>query len=113
MKKPKNKKKNMHVKVGDTIKIITGKDKGKIGKVLQTFSKKSFVIIDGINIKTKHQKSRQEGEKGSIVKKEAPIHSSNLMLYSEKDEIISRVGHKKDRSGSKIRYLMKNKEIIN
>ena len=102
-----------HVRQGDMVKIITGDAKGKIGKVSKVFSKKNQIIIEGINLKTKHQKPRQEGEIGSIVKKEAPIHVSNVMLYSEQSQTASRTGYRSDENGKKIRYLVKNKEIIN
>nr|YP_010336759.1 ribosomal protein L24 [Stylonema alsidii]UNJ15165.1 ribosomal protein L24 [Stylonema alsidii] len=105
-------KQKIHVKVGDTVKVISGKDKGKIGKINQILAKKNTVIVEGVNFKTKHQKSRQEGEAGSIVKKEAPIHSSNVMYYSEKDDIVSRIGAKEIAEGSKTRYLVKNQEVI-
>lgn len=58
----------MHVKVGDTVKVIAGRDKGKIGEIAQTFKHNSTVIIKDINLKTKHMKSREQGEPGQIVK---------------------------------------------
>lgn len=106
-------KSRSYVRQGDNVKIITGDDKGKIGKVSKVLSKKNQIIIEGINLKTKHQKPRQEGETGSIIKQEAPIHISNVMLYSEQSQTASRIGHRSDENGKKIRYLVKNKEVIN
>ncbi|KAL0734710.1 hypothetical protein Bca4012_010920 [Brassica carinata] len=70
----------MHVKFGDTVKVISGRDKGKIGEVTKSIS-------NDVNLKTKHMKSREEGEPGQIIKIEAPIHSSNVMLYSKEKDV--------------------------
>ncbi|XP_058081840.1 large ribosomal subunit protein uL24c [Magnolia sinica] len=102
----------MHVKVGDTVKIISGREKGKIGEITQVFKHNSTVIIKDMNLKTKHMKSRGEDQPGQIVKIEAPIHSSNVMLYSKEQEVASRVGHKFLEDGTKVRYLLKTGEII-
>ncbi|NER07747.1 MAG: 50S ribosomal protein L24, partial [Okeania sp. SIO3C4] len=71
----------MHVKKGDTVQIIAGKDKGKVGEIIQVLPKVSKVVVKDVNVKTKHVKPQQEGESGKIVNIEAPIHSSNVMLY--------------------------------
>jgi large subunit ribosomal protein L24 len=102
----------MHVKKGDTVQVITGRDKGKVGEILQTLPKQSSVIVKGINIKTKHVKPQQEGETGQIVTFEAPIHSSNVMLYSNKQKVASRVCYTFTEEGRKVRMLKKTGEII-
>ncbi|GAB4846228.1 60S ribosomal protein L24 [Ancistrocladus abbreviatus] len=102
----------MHVKVGDTVKVISGRDKGKTGEISKIFKHNSTVVVKDINLKTKHMKSRQEDEPGQIIKIEAPIHSSNVMLYSKEQGVASRVGHKILEDGSKVRYLIKTGEII-
>ncbi|GLT83478.1 hypothetical protein SLE2022_017660 [Rubroshorea leprosula] len=102
----------MHVKVGDTVQVISGSDKGKIGEITQIFRHNSTVIVKDINLKTKHQKSREEGEPGQIIKIEAPIHSSNVMLYSKDQKVASRVGHKVLDNGKRVRFLIKTGEII-
>ncbi|XP_072954649.1 large ribosomal subunit protein uL24c-like [Typha angustifolia] len=102
----------MHVKVGDTVKIIAGREKGKVGEITQIFKHNSTVIVKDMNLKTKHMKSREQGEPGQIVKIEAPIHSSNMMLYSKEQNVASRVGHKILEDGSRVRYLIKTGEII-
>jgi len=102
----------MHVKTGDTVQVIAGKDKGKVGEIVQTFPKRSSVIIKGVNIKTKHVKPQQEGESGRIVTMEAPIHSSSVMLYSTKQNVASRICYTFDDKGRKLRMLKKTGEII-
>nr|YP_010335776.1 ribosomal protein L24 [Chroothece richteriana]UNJ14182.1 ribosomal protein L24 [Chroothece richteriana] len=101
-----------HVKVGDLVKVISGKEKGNIGKIIKILFKKRSIIVEGINFKTRHQKSSQEGEKGSIIKTEAAINVSNVMLYSEQNNVRSRVGYKTIEDGTKVRYLIKTQEII-
>ncbi|XP_061341803.1 large ribosomal subunit protein uL24c isoform X2 [Gastrolobium bilobum] len=86
----------MHVKVGDTVKVISGHEKGKIGEITELFKHNSTVI----------------GEPGQIIKIEGPIHSSNVMLYSKDQNVASRVGHKILENGKKVRYLIKTGEVI-
>lgn len=102
----------MHVKKGDTVQIISGRDKGKVGEILQVIPKKSQVVVKGVNIRTKHVKPQQEGESGQIVTQEAPIHSSNVMLYSEKQKVASRISYTFTEDGRKVRILKKTGEII-
>ena len=102
----------MHVKKGDTVQVISGKEKGKVGEILQTFPKLSKVIIKGVNIKTKHVKPQQEGESGQITTTEAPIHSSNVMLYSTKQKVASRICYTYSSDGRKVRMLKKTGEIL-
>ncbi|MBD2314224.1 50S ribosomal protein L24 [Desertifilum sp. FACHB-1129] len=102
----------MHVKKGDTVQVIAGKDKGKVGEVLETLPKDSKVIVKGVNIRTKHVKPRQEGESGQIQTFEAPIHSSNVMLYSNKQKVASRICYTFNDDGRKVRMLKKTGEII-
>jgi large subunit ribosomal protein L24 len=103
---------NMHVKRGDTVQVISGKDKAKVGEVLQVLPKKSQVVVKGVNIKTKHVKPQQEGESGQIQTREFPIHSSNVMLYSTKQNVASRVCYTFTDEGRKVRMLKKTGEII-
>ncbi|XP_027341612.1 50S ribosomal protein L24, chloroplastic [Abrus precatorius] len=102
----------MHVKVGDTVKIISGHEKGKVGEITKVFKHNSTVVVKDMNLKTKHMKSREEGEPGQIIKIEGPIHSSNVMLYSKDQNVASRVGHKVLDNGKRVRYLIKTGEII-
>ncbi len=102
----------MHVKTGDTVQVISGKDKGKVGEIVRTFPQLSKVIVKGVNIKTKHVKPQQEGESGRIVTMEAPIHSSKVMHYSTKQNIASRICYTFNEQGKKLRQLKKTGEII-
>ena len=69
----------MHIKKGDTVKILTGKDKGKTGKVLKSFPKENKVLVEGVNIYKKHERARKEGQKGQVVERAMPIQASNVM----------------------------------
>jgi large subunit ribosomal protein L24 len=100
------------VKKGDTVQIISGKDKGKIGEVLETVPANSTVVVKGVNIRTKHVKPQQEGESGQIKTYEAPIHSSKVMLYSNKEKIASRICYTFTDDGRKVRMLKKTGEIL-
>jgi large subunit ribosomal protein L24 len=102
----------MHIKKGDTVQVISGKEKGKIGEVLTTFPETSKVVIKGVNVRTKHVKPQQEGESGQIQTFEAPIHSSNVMLYSTQQKIASRVCYTFNSDGRKVRMLKKTGEVI-
>jgi large subunit ribosomal protein L24 len=102
----------MHVRKGDTVQVIAGRDRGKVGEILAVNPKKSQVIVQGVNIRTKHVKPQQEGESGQIVTQEAPIHSSNVMLYSEKEKVASRIAYTFNKDGRKVRMLKKTGEII-
>ena len=107
-----NQRFKMHVKKGDTVQVISGRDKGKVGEVLQAIPKSSKVIVKGVNVRTKHVKPQQEGESGQIATFEAPVHSSNVMLYSEKEKVASRVCYTFTDDGRKVRMLKKTGEII-
>jgi len=75
----------MKVKVGDKVKILAGKDRGKEGKVLVTLKKKDKVVVEGINIVKKHMKPSQQNETGGILSVEAPIHVSNVKVIEGKE----------------------------
>jgi len=75
----------MKVKVGDKVKILAGKDRGKEGKVLFTLKKKDKVVVEGINIVKKHMKPSQQNETGGILSVEAPIHVSNVKVIEGKE----------------------------
>ena len=76
----------MKVKVGDNVKILAGKDKGKEGKVIRTLKKKDKVVVEGINIIKKHSKPNNQNDKGGIFDIEAPIHVSNVKVVVAKKE---------------------------
>ena len=87
----------MHIRSKDTVVVITGKDKGKQGKVLTAFPKTGKVVVEGVAVATKHQKPRQQGMPGGIIKKEAAIDASNVMLVCPKCGKATRVSHKVER----------------
>ena len=93
----------MKIKQGDTVMIIAGKDKGKSGKVLRTFTDVDKVIVEGINIVTKHQKNKQTRSQGQIIEKSQPIHVSNVALTEDKKAV--RVGYKVEKDGDKIKKV--------
>lgn len=105
------KKNKLHVKNGDTVQIISGKYKGQIGRITQTIPKISKVIIENINLKTKHIKPNKKDETGQIINITAPIHSSNVMLYSESNKISSRYTKVFNKNNKKYRQLKKTLEI--
>jgi large subunit ribosomal protein L24 len=96
-----------HVRKGDTIKIISGKEKGKIGEIIKILRQSGQVIVKDTNVKKKHLKPKKEGEVGRISQFEAPIHASNVMLYNVEKKIASRIAVKTDSNGQKIRVLKK------
>src|SRR5665647_2198771 len=83
----------MNVKKNDTVLVITGKDKGKKGKILLVMPKKEMVIVEGVNIQTKHAKAKQKVA-AEIRKQEGPIHVSNVMYFDTKTKAPTRIGYK-------------------
>lgn len=74
----------MHVKKGDSVVVLSGKDKGKTGTVERAFPKLNTVIVSGVNLKKKHQKGKRGGQKGQVVEKPFPIHASNVAKSEKK-----------------------------
>lgn len=102
----------VHVKRGDTVCVIAGKDSKKIGEVLKVIPKTNRVIVKDVNIITKHMKPNAANREGGIVKKEAAINASNVMLYCKKCSKATRVAHKFLEDGSKVRYCKKCNETL-
>ncbi|GAA2056805.1 MULTISPECIES: 50S ribosomal protein L24 [Streptomyces] len=107
----------MKIKKGDLVQVITGKDKGKQGKVIVAFPREDRVLVEGVNRVKKHTKAGQtaRGSKtGGIVTTEAPIHVSNVALVVEKDgkKVTTRVGYRFDDEGNKIRVARRTGEDI-
>ncbi|RLQ91751.1 50S ribosomal protein L24 [Falsibacillus albus] len=101
----------MHVKKGDKVMVITGKDKGKTGVVLAAFPKKDRVLVEGINIVKKHSKPSQVNPQGGIISQEAAIHVSNVMPLDPKTNEPTRVGYKVE-NGKKVRVAKKSGEFL-
>ena len=100
----------MKIKKNDTVQVITGKDKGKTGKVLAAYPKKNTVIVEGVNIQTKHAKARQDAP-AEIRKIEGPIDASNVMYYDTKAKAPSRIGYVVE-NGTKKRISKKSGQVI-
>ena len=100
----------LHIKVGDTVKVITGEAKGQEGKVLTIDRKKMRAIVEGVNIVKKHAKPSAADPQGGIVEKEGSIHVSNLMIVSKGQA--TRIGRKLDAKGKLVRYSKKSGEEI-
>ena len=102
----------VHVKTGDTVKIISGRDRGKQGKVLAVSPKEGKVIVEKCNLVTKHVKPRRMGEQGGIVKAEAAIYASKVQVVCPRCGKQTRVGHKILSDGKKERICVKCKETL-
>ncbi len=105
--------KKMHVKRGDMVKVIAGKDKGMEGKVITAMPNEGKVIVEGVAIVSKHQKARRQGQESGILKMEAPIDASNVMRVCSKCGKAARTGIKILEDGSKVRYCKKCNETFN
>lgn len=97
----------IHVREGDTVVILSGKDKGKKGKVLGVSPKERKLIVEGVNVASKHVKPRRMGEPGGIVKAEAAMYSSKAQLVCPKCNKPTRIGHRFLEDGSKERQCKK------
>lgn len=91
----------MHVKKGDTVKVLAGRDKGKEGQIIQAMPKENRVIVEKVNLVKRHQKPTADFPEGGIITKEAPIHASNVMLICKSCKKPTRIAHKFLDSGKK------------
>ena len=105
-------RKKLHIKKGDTVTVISGESKGQKGKVLEIFAEKQRAIIEGANMVSKHTKPNSENPQGGIVKQEAPIHISNLMVIDPSTGDATRIGRKENDKGKLVRYSKKSGEEI-
>ena len=101
----------LRIKKGDNVIVIAGNDKGKTGKVLSVDPAENRAIVEGVNLVSKHTKPNSKAPQGGIIKKEAPIHVSNLSLIDPKSNTATRVGYKMV-DGKKVRYAKKSGEEI-
>ena len=101
----------MKIKINDKVKVNSGKDAGKTGKVIQAFPKDERVVIEGVNIMKKSLKSRKQGEKGQVRELAGPLHVSKVSLICPKCNLETRVGYKIDAKDKK-RVCRKCKEVI-
>ncbi len=101
----------LKIKTGDTVRIIAGDHKGTEGKVVSVDRKKNKAIVEGANMVSKHEKPSANNPQGGIVKKEAPLHISNLSLIDPKSGEATKVGYE-IRDGKKVRFSKKSNEVI-
>ena len=101
----------LHVKKGDTVLVLSGKDKGKQGKVIQALPKKAKVVVEGVNKVKRHTKPNQSAPQGGIITKEAPMYASKVMLVFPACGKATRIAHK-DVNGKSVRACKKCGEVI-
>jgi large subunit ribosomal protein L24 len=110
-----NKQRKLHVKKGDEVLVIAGNDKGIRGRVLMVYPKKDRVLVEGINMRTHHEKPSQDNPQGGRLKREASIHISNVMVIDPTTDESSRIGRKRieeEGGGRWVRYAKNSGEII-
>jgi len=100
------------IKKNDTVKILSGRDRGKTGKILFIWPDKNKALIQGRNLVKKHQRKTKEDQQGGVIQKESPIDVSNLMLVCQKCSKSTRVGFSALSDGTKVRLCKKCKELI-
>ncbi len=101
----------MHIKKGDTVLVITGDSKGKTGTVLQVLKKQEKVVVEGVNIVSRHTRPSNSHPDGGIIKKEAPIHISNVQFVEAKSNVPTKIGYK-EVDGKKVRYAKKSGNVL-
>ncbi len=102
----------MKIRRDDTVVVIAGKDKGKNGKVRQSFSKESRVVVDGVNMVKRHMRPRGTARQAGIIEREAPLHVSNVMLLCPKCNRPTRIGFRILEDGSRVRVCKRCHEVI-
>lgn len=112
MERKSNKQPKLHIRKGDTVKVLAGDDRGKEGKVLEVIAEKRRALVEGVNIMTKHSKPSAGKPEGGITKVESAIHISNLMLVDPASGKPTRVGRKLNDKGKLQRFSKKTGEII-
>lgn len=112
MERKKNKHQKLHIRKGDTVKVISGNSNGKSGKVLEVVAAKQRAFVEGVNIVTKHIKPSAASPNGGIEKTEASVHISNLMLVDPASGETTRTGRKANAEGKLERYSKKTGEVI-
>lgn len=110
MERKYNKQPKLNLRKGDIVKVIAGDQKGTQGRILEILTKERRVVVEGVNMVSKHTKPNAKNTQGGIVKKEAAIHISNVMLIDGKGKT-TRVGYQ-EADGKQVRYSKKSKEVI-
>lgn len=104
--------KKLHIKKGDTVIVNSGEYQGQTGKVLEVLVKSSRAIVEGVNLVSKHTKPNAENPQGGIIKREAPIHISNLNLVDPSTGKATRIGRRLNDDGKLVRFAKKSGEEI-
>lgn len=104
--------KKLHIKKGDQVIVISGNEKGKSGRVLEVNREKMRALVEGVNLISVHTKPSAQYPDGGIIKKEGPIHVSNLLHVDPKDGKPCRIGRKADANGNTVRYSKRSGEVI-
>jgi len=102
----------LHVKKDDTVIVISGKDKGKKGRVIAAYPRENRVLVEGVNIVKKHARPSQANPQGGIIEQEAPIHASNVMHVDPKSGKVTRIGYKTLDNGKKVRVAKRSGAVI-
>lgn len=100
-----------HIRKGDNVQVVAGNSKGQTGRVIRMIPKQNRAVVEGVNMVSKHQKPSASNPEGGIVKMEAPIHISNLMLVDPKENTPTRIGRRLE-DGKMVRYAKKSGEVI-
>jgi large subunit ribosomal protein L24 len=111
MERKSNKQAKLHIKKGDMVQVIAGDDKGKKGRVIEINRETRRVMVEGVNIVSRHTKPNAKNQNGGIIKKEAAVHISNVMLL-DKGGKPTRVGRKLNDAGKLVRVATKSGELI-
>ena len=101
-----------HVRKGDTVVVVAGKERGKRGKVLRVIPEKSRVVVERVNMIKKHQRPTQKVRQGGIIEREGSIHLSNVMLVDPGSDKPTRVGMKALSDGKKVRVARRSGEMV-
>ena len=102
----------MKIRRGDLVTVLSGKDKGKNGKVIRVFPKRQKLLVERVNLVKRHTKPSQKVQQGGIIEKEAPLNISKVMLFDLRTGQATRLGRKKLADGSLVRYAKKSGEMI-
>lgn len=115
MPRKKNKRRKLHVKKGDEVRVIAGNDKGREGRVLAVYPAKERVLVEGINMRVHHDQPTQDNPQGGRIERELPVHISNVMVLDPSTGEPTRIGRKRieeEGGGRWVRYSKKSGEII-
>jgi large subunit ribosomal protein L24 len=102
----------MNIRKGDTVKVISGNARGKVGKVLKVFPETERLIVEGVNLIKRHSRPTPKNRQGGIIEKEGPISASNVIYFDNRSNTVARLGHRILVDGKKVRINKKTGEIV-